>query len=296
MNRLETWTTRTIAGFTLAVAILLSGLQFTATAGAAPILDPVEDSVAVGCQLLRNEANALIREYGTASTARRQVILGRLSQIGQQWNWIGCRARYGDVTASGVAPPAEPCLSIASCAPPRGHGSAIDPDVGGPSAADAPTGATAEPSQPGDTPADAGPGASDVVPAQPVPATPAPELPPSDPAPGAEEPAVLHVTTSYTAEEHARLVAAAEFWGIPQEEFQKFGVQALRFIHGLSGTTGSDPLRPRPAIDGAVSYTSQWTTVDRAALDWVSGYYDLGHAETQKLGSAVLIFFAALAG
>ena len=107
-------------------------------------------------------------------------------------------------------------------------------------------------------------------------------------------PPISQVTTAYTAAEHANLEFAARHWGIPRGQVQKSGVMAVRFIHGIAGTTGSDPLRPRPDVSGPHSYTSQWAPDEQAALDWVSDYYDLTYAETHKLGTAVMVFFAAL--
>ncbi len=107
-------------------------------------------------------------------------------------------------------------------------------------------------------------------------------------------PPMSEVTTAYTQAEHANLIFAARHWGIPRDQLQKTGIMALRFIHGIAGTTGSDPLRPRPDVSGPVSYTSVWTTDERHALDWLSQYYDLTFAETHKLGTTLMVFFAAL--
>ena len=102
------------------------------------------------------------------------------------------------------------------------------------------------------------------------------------------------VTVHYTAAESANIDFAARYWGRPRHNVQQNGVMAIRFIHGVAGTTGSAPLRPRPEVSGPVSYRSWWTSEDRRALDWVSDYYDLTYAETHKLGTAVMVFFAAL--
>ena len=107
-------------------------------------------------------------------------------------------------------------------------------------------------------------------------------------------PPVSHVVTSYTRAEHSNLVAAAEHWGVQRCVLQKSGVMATRFIHGVAGTTGTAPLRPRPATEGPIGCASSWTPDDRHALEWVSDYYDLTYAEAQKLGAAVMVFFAAL--
>ena len=111
-------------------------------------------------------------------------------------------------------------------------------------------------------------------------------------------PRFLRVGTGYTTAERANLEFAAEYWDIPVHEVQKAGVMAIRYLHGVSGTTGSKPLRPRPDVDrsayGRVTYTSDWYPDERHALDWVSGYHDLTLAETQKLGAAVMIYVAAV--
>ncbi len=107
-------------------------------------------------------------------------------------------------------------------------------------------------------------------------------------------PLISRTTARYTAAEHANIQFAAQHWGISVDDVQKNGVMATRFIHGIAGTTGSDPLRPRPEVSGPVSYTSVWAADEQGALDWVSEYYDLTYAETHKLGTAVMVFFAIL--
>ena len=112
-------------------------------------------------------------------------------------------------------------------------------------------------------------------------------------------PRFLRVGTGYTTAERANLEFAAEYWDIPVDEVQKAGVMAIRYLHGVSGTTGSKPLRPRPDAERRVylrvTYTSDWYPDEQHALDWVSNYHDLTLAETQKLGAAVMIYVAAIA-
>ncbi len=108
-------------------------------------------------------------------------------------------------------------------------------------------------------------------------------------------PRFLRVGTAYTTAERANLEFAAGYWDIPVHEVQKAGVMAIRYLHGASGTTGSKPLRPRPNVQGRVTFTSDWYPDERHALDWVSEYHDLTLAETQKLGAAVMIYVAAVA-
>ena len=55
---------------------------------------------------------------------------------------------------------------------------------------------------------------------------------------------VSRVSASYTFAEGANIDFAAEHWGISHDDVQKNGVMAVRFIHGVAGTTGSAPLRP----------------------------------------------------
>lgn len=268
------WAKRAMIGAAATATLAASSLAMTSAADAAPITEA--DSVGLACRSLRSEANALVDEYAGASEARRAQILARLDQIGRQWNAATCRARYGDVTETAPAPDPEPCVNILTCSPPDLPPIIVDiPDT-----SDTPD----TPGDPGDGTDEEAPVLEEVV-----------EDEPDEEETADEGAAVVEVTTSYTAAEHARLLAAAEFWGIPADEFQKFGVQALRFIHGLSGTTGTDPLRPRPEVTGPVSYTSEWAPDEAAALDWVSDHYDLSDSETQKLGASVLIFFAALA-
>lgn len=57
-------------------------------------------------------------------------------------------------------------------------------------------------------------------------------------------PPISRVRTSYTDAEQANLAAAAQYWDIPVREVQKAGVMAIRYIHGVAGTTGSRTLLP----------------------------------------------------
>ena len=101
--------------------------------------------------------------------------------------------------------------------------------------------------------------------------------------------------TFYTETEQSHLEFAADYWDIPVGEIQKAGVMAIRYINGLAGTTGSNPLRPRPTSDGPTGYSSDWAPVERRALDWVSHHHELSYSETQKLGAIVMIYVAAVA-
>lgn len=58
------------------------------------------DSLSIQCQSIRDQADGLLAEYkkdGTSS-ARLKEIIGELQTLGSDWNAIGCRAMYGDVT------------------------------------------------------------------------------------------------------------------------------------------------------------------------------------------------------
>ena len=101
--------------------------------------------------------------------------------------------------------------------------------------------------------------------------------------------------TFYTETEQSHLEFAADYWDIPVGEIQKAGVMAIRYINGLAGTTGSNPLRPRPTSDGPTGYSSDWAPDERRALDWVSHHHELSYSETQKLGAIVMIYVAAVA-
>ncbi len=57
---------------------------------------------------------------------------------------------------------------------------------------------------------------------------------------------------------------------------------------------GIGPTAPAARCRLARSAQSRWADDELPALDWVSDYYDLTYAETHKLGTAVMVFFAAL--
>lgn len=107
---------------------------------------------------------------------------------------------------------------------------------------------------------------------------------------------ISRVRTRYGEAEVAHLEFAADFWKVEVWEVQQAGVMAIRYIHGVAGTTGSKPLRPRPAMAGrGETYASDWATEQLHALEWVSEYHDLTYAETQKLGALVMIYVAVVA-
>jgi hypothetical protein len=57
------------------------------------------DSLAIACRGLRNDADALIDEYGRPGTtgARREEIISELQNIGRDWRTVGCQEAYGDI-------------------------------------------------------------------------------------------------------------------------------------------------------------------------------------------------------
>lgn len=82
-----------------AAALTLAAAALSGTADAR-VKGPRLDSLSAGCGILQDEADRLRAEYANQNTsnARREEILTRLRQIGRDWNNIGCRAVFGDIS------------------------------------------------------------------------------------------------------------------------------------------------------------------------------------------------------
>lgn len=86
----------------VALGLALGAVAFTVDAADAMKVPLGGDSHQRGCYSLQEQGEALLDEYGDASTtdARRVEILGELRSIGSTWDQIGCRSVWGDIDIS----------------------------------------------------------------------------------------------------------------------------------------------------------------------------------------------------
>jgi len=108
----------------------------------------------------------------------------------------------------------------------------------------------------------------------------------------------VEITTGFTTEEHADLAAAARSLGRSPDWLMRFGVQTLKFLDDLPGTTAIVPLEPdaRPDAYGPVTETIEWNQTDHVVLLQMANAYGVTRTEVQKLGATLMVFLAGLDG
>ncbi|MBT4677110.1 MAG: N-acetylmuramoyl-L-alanine amidase [Acidimicrobiaceae bacterium] len=108
----------------------------------------------------------------------------------------------------------------------------------------------------------------------------------------------VEITTGFTTEEHADLAAAARSLGRSTDWLMRFGVQTLKFLDDLPGTTAIVPLEPdaRPDAYGPVTETIEWNQTDHVVLLQMADAYGVTRTEVQKLGATLMVFLAGLDG
>ncbi|MBT5568996.1 MAG: N-acetylmuramoyl-L-alanine amidase [Acidimicrobiaceae bacterium] len=108
----------------------------------------------------------------------------------------------------------------------------------------------------------------------------------------------VEITTGFTTEEHADLAAAARSLGRSPDWLMRFGVQTLKFLDDLPGTTAIVPLEPdaRPDAYGPVTETIEWNQTDHVVLLQMADAYGVTRTEVQKLGATLMVFLAGLDG
>ncbi|MDG2160219.1 MAG: N-acetylmuramoyl-L-alanine amidase [Acidimicrobiales bacterium] len=108
----------------------------------------------------------------------------------------------------------------------------------------------------------------------------------------------VEITTGFTTEEHADLAAAARSLGRSTDWLMRFGVQTLKFLDDLPGTTAIVPLEPdaRPDAYGPVTETIEWNQTDHVVLLQMANAYGVTRTEVQKLGATLMVFLAGLDG
>ncbi len=106
----------------------------------------------------------------------------------------------------------------------------------------------------------------------------------------------IDVTTGFTAEEHADLVATARSIGRSVDWLIRFGVYTLKFLSDLPGAVPVVPLADadRPDAYGPVTESVTWDQAEQVVLVRMAEVYGLTRTETQKLGATVMVFLASL--
>jgi N-acetylmuramoyl-L-alanine amidase len=104
------------------------------------------------------------------------------------------------------------------------------------------------------------------------------------------------ITTGFTAEEHADLVATARALGWSTDWLLRFGVHTLKFFDDLPGTAAITPLEvdARPYAYGPITETIEWDQADHAVLVRMADAYGITRTEVQKLGATLMVFLAGL--
>ena len=106
----------------------------------------------------------------------------------------------------------------------------------------------------------------------------------------------IDVTTGFTAEEHADLVATARSIGRSVDWLIRFGVYTLKFLSDLPGAVPVVPLADadRPDAYGPVTESVTWDQAEQVVLVRMAEVYGLTRTETQKLGASLMVFLASL--
>ncbi len=106
------------------------------------------------------------------------------------------------------------------------------------------------------------------------------------------------VSSGYTDDEYADLLAATGRLGRSPDWTQRFGVHALDFFHGLSGRPALSPAAAdvTPDTSGPLVVTSAWTSAEREVLRRVAATHGVSEAQAQKLGALLMVRLAGLLG
>ena len=104
------------------------------------------------------------------------------------------------------------------------------------------------------------------------------------------------ITTGFTAEEHADLVATALALGESTDWLLIFGVHTLKFLNDLPGAVPITRLDTddRPDASGPFTETVEWNQADQVVLLQMADAYGITTSEVQKLGGTLMVFLASL--
>jgi hypothetical protein len=103
------------------------------------------------------------------------------------------------------------------------------------------------------------------------------------------------VTTSYNANDSARLIANATYFGTDAPTAQQTSVGIIAYITGLVGAASPTPAAP-PVLAGPSAFTTNWATADQGALVTVMRQYALTPAQAQYFCVMLVGFLLGLGG
>jgi len=106
------------------------------------------------------------------------------------------------------------------------------------------------------------------------------------------------ISSGYETDGIVDLIWAAEHFGYSGPgEMQKAGVQVIKFLNGLDGTTGREcdlGLAESLDVTGPYVYESEWSDEEVEVLEWAVDHYCITKEQAQLYGGILLTFFAGL--
>ena len=106
------------------------------------------------------------------------------------------------------------------------------------------------------------------------------------------------ISSGYETDGIVDLIWAAEHYGYSGPgEMQKAGVQVIKFLNGLAGTTGREcdlGLAESLDVTGPYVYESEWSDEEVEVLEWAVDHYCITKEQAQLYGGILLTFFAGL--
>ena len=106
------------------------------------------------------------------------------------------------------------------------------------------------------------------------------------------------ISSGYETDGIVDLIWAAEHFGYSGPgEMQKAGVQVIKFLNGLAGTTGKEcDLGLAESLDatGPYVYESEWSDEEVEVLEWAVDHYCITKEQAQLYGGILLTFLAGL--
>lgn len=106
----------------------------------------------------------------------------------------------------------------------------------------------------------------------------------------------VEITTGFSEEEYAALLATAEGMGQSVDWLIRFGVHTLKFLAELPDAIPVAPLvgSDRPNSYGPVTQSVAWDQAEQVVLVKMAEAYGLTRTEVQKLGATLMVFLANL--
>ena len=106
----------------------------------------------------------------------------------------------------------------------------------------------------------------------------------------------VEITTGFSVEQYADLVATADRMGQSVDWVIRFGVHTLKFLAELPDAIPVAPLvgADRPDSYGPVTQSVVWDQAEQVVLVKIAEAYGLNRTEVQKLGATLMVFLANL--